>query len=63
MDVARPRGAAGGDVTRDGETQHGIPSRDDLIKAGDVLTAYGKESALQAMTQPLEQSGTQNKEP
>jgi hypothetical protein len=49
-------------IKRDGETQHGIPSRDDLIKAGDVLTAYGKETALQAMTQPL-QTGTKNEEP
>ncbi|MBX7207735.1 MAG: TrkA C-terminal domain-containing protein [Verrucomicrobiaceae bacterium] len=40
-------------IKRDGATRHGIPSRDDLIEAGDVLTAYGKESALQAMTQPL----------
>ena len=43
-------------IKRDGETQHGIPSRDDMIKAGDVLTAYGKETALQAMTQPLSSS-------
>jgi hypothetical protein len=40
-------------IKRDGETHPGIPSRDDLIKPGDVLTAYGKESHLQAMTQPL----------
>ena len=50
-------------IKRDGETHPGIPSRDDLIKSGDVLTAYGKESALQAMTQPIEQLGTKNKEP
>ena len=40
-------------IKRDGETHPGIPSRDDLIQPGDVLTAYGKESHLQAMTQPL----------
>ena len=39
-------------IKRDGETQHGIPSRDDMVKEGDVVTAYGKESSLQAMTQP-----------
>jgi hypothetical protein len=41
-------------IKRDGETHPGIPSRDDLIKAGDVVTAYGKETALHAMTQPAE---------
>lgn len=40
-------------IKRDGETHPGIPSRDDLIQPGDVLTAYGKESHLQAMTQPV----------
>lgn len=40
-------------IKREGKTQHGIPNRDDLIQAGDVLTAYGKESALQSMTQPM----------
>lgn len=40
-------------IKRDGETHPGIPSRDDLIKPGDVLTAYGKEKDLVAMTQPL----------
>ena len=39
-------------IKRDGETHPGIPSRDDLIKPGDVLTAYGKEKDLVAMTQP-----------
>jgi len=38
-------------ITRDGETHPGIPSRDDLIQPGDVLTAYGKEKDLLAMTQ------------
>jgi hypothetical protein len=33
-------------IKRDGETRRGIPSRDDLIEPGDVLTAYGKESDL-----------------
>jgi Trk K+ transport system NAD-binding subunit len=50
-------------IKRDGETHPGIPSRDDLIKSGDVVTAYGKETALQAMTQPMEQPGTKNEEP
>jgi len=49
-------------IKRDGQTQHGIPGRDDLIKPGDILTAYGKENALQAMTQPMEQPGTTNQE-
>lgn len=40
-------------IKRDGETHPGIPSRDDLIQPGDVLTAYGKENDLVAMTQPL----------
>lgn len=40
-------------IKRDGETHPGIPSRDDLIQPGDVLTAYGKEKDLLAMTQPL----------
>jgi TrkA-C domain len=42
-------------ITRDGKTHSGIPARDDLIKSGDILTAYGKESHLVAMTQPFEQ--------
>jgi hypothetical protein len=40
-------------ISRDGETCPGIPSRDDEIRAGDVLTVYGKEADLQAMTQPV----------
>ena len=40
-------------IKRDGKTNPGIPSRDDLIQPGDVLTAYGKEKDLVAMTQPL----------
>lgn len=47
-------------IKRDGETQHGIPSRDDMIRPGDVLTAYGKESALQAMTQSTQQLRTES---
>ncbi|MHB1080940.1 MAG: cation:proton antiporter regulatory subunit [Prosthecobacter sp.] len=50
-------------IKRDGKTHSGIPARDDMIQAGDVLTAYGKESALQSMTQPLEHSGTKTKDP
>ncbi|MFC5454587.1 TrkA C-terminal domain-containing protein [Prosthecobacter fluviatilis] len=42
-------------ITRDGHTHSGIPARDDLIKAGDILTAYGKENNLLAMTQPSDQ--------
>ncbi|WP_395751490.1 TrkA C-terminal domain-containing protein [Prosthecobacter sp.] len=41
-------------IKRDGHTQSGIPARDDLIKPGDILTAYGKETDLLAMTQPFE---------
>lgn len=40
-------------ISRDGETCPGIPSRDDQIRAGDVLTVYGKEADLQAMTEPV----------
>ena len=40
-------------IKRDGKTNAGIPSRDDMIRVGDVLTAYGKESSLHAMTLPL----------
>ncbi|MDI1311112.1 TrkA C-terminal domain-containing protein [Prosthecobacter sp.] len=50
-------------IKRDSETIPGIPCRDDLIQAGDVLTAYGKETALQAMTQPLEKRKHENTEP
>lgn len=50
-------------IKRDGKTHSGIPARDDMIQAGDVLTAYGKESAIQSMTHPLEQQGTGKKEP
>lgn len=42
-------------ITREGKTHSGIPARDDLIKAGDILTAYGKENNLLAMTQPSDQ--------
>jgi Trk K+ transport system NAD-binding subunit len=45
-------------IKRDGETRRGIPSRDDLIEPGDVLTAYGKESDLQAMTEPMTTADT-----
>lgn len=40
-------------IKRDGKTSPGIPSRDDLVFGGDVVTAYGKESSLQAMTLPI----------
>ncbi len=49
-------------IKRDGKTHAGIPTRDDMIQAGDVLTAYGKETALQAMTQIMGQPETKNKE-
>ena len=39
-------------IKRDDKTIPGIPSRDDLVKAGDVVTAYGKETSLHAMTLP-----------
>ena len=45
-------------IKRDGETHPGIPSRDDMIKAGDVVTAYGQESALHAMTKAMDQIPT-----
>mgnify|MGYP000847511240 CR=1 FL=1 len=40
-------------IKRGGQTHPGIPSRDDLIQPGDILTAYGKEPNLLAMTQAL----------
>lgn len=48
-------------IKRDGETVPGIPNRDSLVEAGDVVTAYGKESDLHAMTLP-NQPGTNNEE-
>lgn len=40
-------------IKRDGSTHPGIPGRDDMIHPNDVVTTYGKESDLQAMTQPF----------
>jgi TrkA-C domain len=40
-------------IKRDNQTNPGIPNRDDIVKAGDVVTAYGKETSLHAMTQPF----------
>lgn len=37
-------------IKRDGATIPGIPGRDDIVRAGDVVTAYGLESGLKAMT-------------
>ncbi|MBK8094222.1 MAG: TrkA C-terminal domain-containing protein [Verrucomicrobiaceae bacterium] len=38
-------------IKREGQTRHGIPGREDMILPGDVLTAYGKEDHLRAMTE------------
>ncbi len=40
-------------IKRDGETHPSMPGRDNRVNAGDVLTVYGKESALHAMAQPI----------
>lgn len=50
-------------IKRDSKTIPGIPSRDDLIHAGDVLTAYGKETSFQAMTQTIEKPQTESSQP
>ncbi len=49
-------------ITREGKTHSGIPARDDLIKAGDILTAYGKEPHLLAMTQPFDSPASQKQD-
>ncbi len=52
---ARPwdRGVVVLAIKRDGETIPGIPGRDSLVEAGDVVTAYGKEHSLHEMTLPF----------
>jgi hypothetical protein len=40
-------------IKRDNQTNPGIPNRDDIVMAGDVVTAYGKETSLHAMTLPF----------
>jgi hypothetical protein len=40
-------------ITRNSETIPGLPGPSDLILAGDILTAYGKEDSLKAMVEPL----------
>ena len=40
-------------VKRGGETLPGLPGPSDVIKVGDVLTAYGKEAALKDMLNPV----------
>lgn len=39
-------------IRRGGEIQHGLPGASEVIKKGDVLTAYGKETALKEIMQP-----------
>lgn len=39
-------------IKRDGATLSGLPGPNDLVKAGDVVTAYGKDSDLQRMMEP-----------
>lgn len=41
-------------ITRDGKLIPGLPGPSDLVEAGDVLTAYGKDKAIQAMVEPLD---------
>lgn len=38
-------------IKRDGATLSGLPDPNDLVKPGDVVTAYGKDSDLQRMTE------------
>ena len=40
-------------ITREGKLIPGLPGPSDVIEAGDVLTAYGKDKAIQAMVEPL----------
>ncbi len=40
-------------ITREGKLIPGLPGPSDMIEAGDVLTAYGKDKAIQAMVEPL----------
>jgi hypothetical protein len=40
-------------IKRDEEMVPGLPGPADIIQAGDVVTAYGKEQSLQAMVEPM----------
>jgi hypothetical protein len=40
-------------ITREGKLIPGLPGPADMIEAGDVLTAYGKDKSIQAMVEPL----------
>jgi hypothetical protein len=40
-------------IKRDEEMVPGLPGPADIIQAGDVVTAYGKEQSLHAMVEPL----------
>lgn len=39
-------------IKRNGVTLPGIPSRDELLLAGDVVTAYGEERSVRELLQP-----------
>ncbi len=47
-------------ITREGQLIPGLPGPSDMVKAGDVLTAYGKDKAIQAMVEPLEKQNLQD---
>lgn len=44
-------------IKRDGATVPGLPGPGDRIQCGDVVTAYGKESALEEMIRPAQAAG------
>ncbi|MEZ5386100.1 MAG: TrkA C-terminal domain-containing protein [Prosthecobacter sp.] len=41
-------------IMREGKLIPGLPGPSDIIQAGDILTAYGKDKSLQAMVERLE---------
>lgn len=45
-------------IKRGGETLPGIPNRDEVLLAGDVVTAYGEEHSLRRLLQPHLQNAT-----
>jgi K+/H+ antiporter YhaU regulatory subunit KhtT len=46
-------------VKRDNETPTGIPGPSQIIRVGDVVTAYGNEEHLKQIVAPAEASGRQ----
>lgn len=46
-------------IMREGKLIPGLPGPSDLVQAGDVLTAYGKDKSLQSMVERLEKQDSQ----